>query len=84
MDILRHELHKVAEMWNQHIIAPSKSGNSNGPRRKPDVMWVFLPHLFDTEDCMQEINLEEVDEFCDSSTTSVKDISDEFGEFASY
>ena len=32
MDILRDELHKIAEMWNQHIIAPSKFANNNGPR----------------------------------------------------
>jgi hypothetical protein len=39
MDILRDELHKNAEMWNQHIIAPSKFANNNGPRGRPDVMF---------------------------------------------
>lgn len=47
MDILRHELQKVAEMWNQHIIAPGRSGNSNGPRGRPDVM--FFYHTFLTQ-----------------------------------
>ncbi|XP_028390702.1 uncharacterized protein LOC114515612 [Dendronephthya gigantea] len=82
MDILRNELHKVAEMWNQHIIAPSKFGNNTGPRGRPDVMF-FLPHLFDTGDCKQEIDRDEVNEFYDYSM-SVKDFSDEFGEFASF
>ena len=44
MDILRDELHKVAEMWNQHIIVPSKFANNNGPRGRPDVM--FFYHIF--------------------------------------
>jgi hypothetical protein len=81
MDILRDELHKVAELWNQHIIAPSKFANNNGPRGKPDVMF-FLPHLFDTEDCKQEIDRDEVNEFYNNSSMCVKDFSDEFGEFA--
>ena len=60
MPVVRNELHKIAELWNKHIIAPSKFGNINGPRGKPDVMF-FLPHLFEKEDCKQDIDLEEVD-----------------------
>lgn len=80
MDIIRDELHKVAKMWNQHIIAPSKFGNNNGPRGRPGVMF-FLPHLFNSEYCKQGIDRDEVNEFFDNSM-SVKDFSDEFGEFA--
>ena len=81
MGILRDELKKIAEMWNQHIIASSKSSNENGPRGRPDVMY-FLPHLFDAEeDCKQQID-RDVNEFHDNSPMLVKDFSDEFGEFA--
>ena len=48
MQILRDKLHQVAELWNQHLIASSKFGNSSGPRGRPDCMF-FLPHLFDSE-----------------------------------
>ena len=81
MGTFRDELKKIAEMWNQHIIASSKSSNENGPRGRPDVMY-FLPHLFDAEDCKQQIDRDEVNEFYDNSTMLVKDFSDEFGEFA--
>ena len=39
-DIYGHtqgRVEKIAEMWNQHIIASSKSSNENGPRGRPDV-----------------------------------------------
>ena len=62
MDILRNELHKIAEMWNQHIIAPSKATENNGPRERPDVMY-FLPHVFDTNGRKLEIDRPEVNEF---------------------
>ena len=80
MDILRDELHQVAQMWNQHI-APSKFANNNGPRGRPDVMF-FLPHLFDAGDCKQEIDWDEVNEFYNNTLMCVKDFSDEFEEFA--
>ena len=82
MDILRNVLHKIAKMWNQHIIASSKAMENNGSRGRPDVMYL-LPHLFDTNNCKQEIDRPEVNEFYDNSTMNVKDYSDEFGEFAS-
>ena len=81
MAILRHELHKVVEMWNQHIIALSKCGK-NGSRERPDVMY-FLPHLYEAEDCKEDVDCNEVNEFYDNSAMSVNDFSDEFEEFAS-
>ena len=47
MQILRNELHQVAEMWNQHLIASSKFANSSYPRGRPDCMF-FLLHQFPT------------------------------------
>ena len=38
MPILRNELNEVAEMWNQHIIASSKFGNSSGLGGRPDCL----------------------------------------------
>ena len=55
MQILRNELHQVAEMWNQQLIASSKFGNSSGPRGRPDCMF-FLPHLYNSEDYKVPVN----------------------------
>eukprot|EP00794_Sanderia_malayensis_P001012 gene1012-332_t len=81
MSILRKELHKVAESWNQHIISRSKFGNSSGPRGRPDCMY-FLPHLYDVEDCKVDIDLDEIEEFYDDAAMNVRDYSEEFEEFA--
>lgn len=75
------ELYQVAEMWNQHQIASSKFGNSTGPRGKPDCMY-FLPHLYNTEDFKEDIDLHELEEFNDNSTMCSADFSEEFDEFA--
>eukprot|EP00794_Sanderia_malayensis_P013298 gene13298-14671_t len=81
MSILRKELHKVAESWNQHIISRSKFGNSSGPRGRPDCMH-FLPNLYDVEDCKVDIDLDEIEEFYDDAAMNVRDYSEEFEEFA--
>ncbi len=81
MSILRKELHKVAESWNQHIISRSKFGNSSGPRGRPDCMY-FLPHLYDVEDCKVDIDLDEIEEFYDDAAMNVRDYSEEFEEYA--
>ena len=49
MEILRNELHEVSQLWNQHVIASSKFGNSSGQRGRPDCIY-FLPHLYSTDD----------------------------------
>ena len=82
MHIIRKELDQVAELWNQHIISSSKSGNSSGPRGKPDCMY-FLPHLYQTKEYKLEVELEEVEEFIDNATMCPPDFSQEFEEFAS-
>ena len=81
MQILRNELHQVAEMWNQHLIASSKFGNSSGPRGRPDCMFL-LPHLYNSEDCKVPVNPQEREEFIDESTMCPADCSEEFKEFA--
>ena len=44
--VLRKELKKMAEEWNEHIISKISNG---GPSGRPDTMY-FLPHLFDCQD----------------------------------
>ena len=80
MQILRKELHQVAELWNEHIISPSKFGNNSGPRGKPDCMF-FLPHLYGTENYQINIALDELEEF-DDAVMCPADVTDEFNEFA--
>ena len=82
MQILRNELHQVAEMWNQHLIALSKFGNSSGPRGRPDSMF-FLPHQYNSEDYKVPVNPQELEEFIDESTMCSADCTEEFKEFAS-
>ena len=81
MQMLRDELHQVAEMWNQHLIASSKFGNSSGPRGRPDSIF-FLPHLFDSEDYKTPVVSDEIDEFLNKSTMCAEDFSKEFEEFS--
>ncbi len=80
MQILRKELHQVAQLWNEHIISPSKFGNSSGPRGKPDCMF-FLPHLYDTENYQVTIAFDELEEL-DHTAMCPADVTDEFNEFA--
>ena len=42
----------------------------------------FLPHLYNTEDFIVDIDLYEVEEFNDNSTMCSADFSEEFEEFA--
>ena len=81
MQILRNEPHNVAEMWNQHLIASSKFGNSSGPIGRPDCMF-FLPHLYNSEDYKVPVNPQEAEEFIDESTMCPTDCKEEFNEFA--
>ncbi len=80
MQILRKELHQVAQLWNEHIISPSKFGNSSGPRGKPDCMF-FLPHLYDTENYQVTIAFDELEELAHTAMCPA-DVTDEFNEFA--
>ena len=80
MQILRNKPHHVAEMWNQHLIASSKFGNSSGPRGRPDCMF-FLPHLYNSEDYKVPVNPQEAEEFIDESTMCPTDCNEEFNEF---
>ena len=57
MDIVRKELNSIAVERNQLIISRSVNG---GPSGRPDAMY-FLPHLYDAENYIQNVDLAEVE-----------------------
>ena len=62
MPLLRSELYRVAELWNQHKISSSKFGNSSGPTGRPDCM-LFLAHLYNTDDFKVSVDKDDVLDF---------------------
>ena len=78
IDVLRIELKKMAEEWNEHII--SKSSNE-GPSGRPDAMY-FLPHIFDCQDYSDPLEDDDIDEFLPAVKEMSPDYLAEFGEFA--
>ena len=80
MDIVRKELNSVAVEWNQHIISRSING---GPSGQPDTMY-FLPHLYDAENYLENVDLAEIESIQQDVTSSPKDFSDEFKELAEF
>ena len=77
---IRKELNTVANEWNQHIISKSMNG---GPSGRPDTMF-FLPHLYNAENHLENIDLEEVELIYPEVTYTPKDFSDDFKEFAEF
>ena len=78
MGIVRKELNLTAPEWNQYIISRSVNGGHSG---QPDTMY-FLLHLYDTENYLQNVDLAEIESIYQDVTSSTKDFSDEFKEFA--
>lgn len=80
MHIIRDELYSVANEWNQHLISKSLNG---GPSGRPDTMF-FLPHLYNAPNNLQNVDVNDVDEFY-ATITGIPmplDYSEEFQEFA--
>ena len=42
----------------------------------------FLPHLYDAENCLENVDLAEIESIYQNVTSSPNDFSDEFKEFA--
>ena len=80
MHILKNELYTVAVEWNHHIISKSINGGPNG---RPDTMF-FLPHLYNTDSFLENVDLQEVEAIYPHVTDSPRDFSDEFQEFAEF
>ena len=78
MDIVQKELNLTAAEWNQHIISRSANG---GPSGRPDTIY-FLPHLYDVEHYLENVDSSEIESIYQDVTSSPKDFSDESKEFA--
>ena len=78
MGIIREELNSVKKGWNSHIISRSPK---SGPTGHPSCMY-HLPHLYDKQDCMQNINKEELEEFDSVIGELPSDFTPEFSAFA--
>lgn len=57
MGIIQDELDKVASVWDSHMIRQSK--NDRVPSGRPRVMYMF-PELYTTQDCLSEVQREDV------------------------
>ena len=77
---IRKEMSTVAIEWNQHIISKSINEGTSG---RPDTMF-FLPHLYNAENDLGNIDLEEVELIYPEVTYTSKDFSDDFKEFAEF
>ena len=73
---IKKELSTVANKWNQHIISKNLNG---GPSRRPDIMF-FLLHLYNAENHLKNIDLEEVELIYPEVTHTPKDFSDDVKE----
>ena len=56
--VIRHELHKVAVLWNLHKIRPST--NQESPSGRPDMLF-FVPEVTGGEDLKAQVDLDEID-----------------------
>ena len=56
---------------------------NGGPSGHPDAMF-FLPHLYNAENHLENIDLEEVELIYPEVTYTPKDFSDDFKEFAEF
>ena len=80
MNILTNELYTLAVEWNHHITSKSING---GPNRRPDPMF-FLPHLYNSDSFLENVDLQEVQAIYPHVTDTTRDFSDEFQEFAEF
>ena len=67
--------------WYPHVLYYSSSKDKSLPRGRPDVMY-HLPHLYNTQSSLQDVDQDEVDEYFDASSMLERDYSSEFEEFA--
>lgn len=81
MDIIREELKRVARLWNNHRIRPSKTCKS--PAGRPDLLYA-LPEITDTEDFITKVEETDINVceqlLCDNSIS--QDCIPEFSELA--
>lgn len=78
MPVLKQELCSIKEDWNAHIISRSRNG---GPSGRPNCLY-HLPHLFQSQDYIRRVEINEIDEFNPVVDNLPSDFSDEFSQFA--
>ena len=80
-ELIRNDLHKVAQYWNTHRIRPSL--NAETPADQPDVTY-FVPQLNNTRDYLTEVAVDETDiaeELC-TEQVSARGCSTHFNDLA--
>lgn len=82
MDLIRDDLHRFANLWNNHLIRPSSNGES--PSGRPDLLY-FLPEISATQNFLVAVDKDDVtlceQLLCDRSCSRVN-CSQEFLELA--
>lgn len=78
MPLIRRDLQSIQDDWNVHLI--SKSQN-RGIRGRPDTMY-YLPHLYESEDYRIDIEQADYDDIYPCTNNNVRDVTEEFEEFA--
>ena len=58
--VIRHELHKVAVLWNLDKIRPSPNQESPSGTCRPDMLF-FVPEVTGGEDLKAQVDLDEID-----------------------
>ena len=58
MPVIRHELHKVAVLWNLHTKRPST--NQESPSGIPEVLYV-VPEVTGGDDLKVQVDLDDID-----------------------
>ena len=79
-DIVQKELNSVAVEWN-HI---SFQGVLIVALVDDLTQYIFLPHLYDAENYLENVDLAETESIYQDATSSPKDFSDEFKEFSEF
>ena len=80
MNIMRNKLYTVAVEWKHHIISKNVNGGPNG---HPDTVF-FLPHLYNSDNFLENLDLQKVEEIYPHATDTHRDFSNEFQEFAEF
>ena len=78
ISVLRKELRKMVEEWNEHIISKSSNG---GPSGRPNTMY-FLPHITDYQGYSDPLETDDTDELLPAIEEIPHYYSGEFGESA--
>ena len=77
MALIREDLSSIKSDWNVHIISQSRNG---GPRGRPDTMF-NLPHCYNSENYLTEVDNEETSALYAALDSPQEDYSEFFDNF---